>query len=97
MYEELPKLKAQLENANESAEDKDNKLLRTKVTEEEIAMIVGRWTGIPVSKLMESERKNFLTLIKFSTRELLVRTRQFRLLLMPLFVQELVYRTLTDQ
>ena len=96
MYEELPKLKAQLENANESAEDKDNKLLRTKVTEEEIAMIVGRWTGIPVSKLMESER-NFLTLIKFSTRELLVRTRQFRLLLMPLFVQELVYRTLTDQ
>ena len=51
MYEELPKLKAQLENANESAEDKDNKLLRTKVTEEEIAMIVGRWTGIPVSKV----------------------------------------------
>ena len=64
MYEELPKLKAQLENANESAEDKDNKLLRTKVTEEEIAMIVGRWTGIPVSKLMESERKKLLDLDK---------------------------------
>ena len=64
MYEELPKLKAQLENAGESAEDKDNKLLRTKVTEEEIAMIVGRWTGIPVSKLMESERKKLLDLDK---------------------------------
>ena len=64
MYEELPKLKAQLENASESAEDKDNKLLRTKVTEEEIAMIVGRWTGIPVSKLMESERKKLLDLDK---------------------------------
>ena len=64
MYEELPKLKAQLENANESAEDKDNKLLRTKVTEEEIAMIVGRWPGIPVSKLMESERKKLLDLDK---------------------------------
>lgn len=65
MYEELPKLKEQLENANDNAEkEKENKLLRNKVTEEEIAMIVGRWTGIPVSKLMESERKKLLDLDK---------------------------------
>ena len=96
MYEELPKLKAQLENANESAEDKDNKLLRTKVTEEEIAMIVGRWTGIPVSKLMESERKKLLDLDKILHKRV-IGQEPFRQLLMPLFVQEPVYRTLTDQ
>ena len=83
MYEELPKLKAQLENANESAEDKDNKLLRTKVTEEEIAMIVGRWTGIPVSKLMESERKKLLDLDKILHKRVIgQQTNRFILILM---------------
>ena len=40
----------------------DNTLLRDKVTEEEIARIVARWTGIPVSKLMEGEREKLLHL-----------------------------------
>ena len=62
-YSTLPNLQKQLE-AQEKAYDetKGNNLLRNKVTEEEIAKIVSRWTGIPVSKLNESERDRILHL-----------------------------------
>ena len=60
-YGELPKLKAQLEEA-EKESPVQNTLLRDKVTEDEIARIVSRWTGIPVSKLMEGEREKLLRL-----------------------------------
>ena len=60
-YGELPKLKAQLEEAEKESPVK-NTLLRDKVTEDEIARIVSRWTGIPVSKLMEGEREKLLRL-----------------------------------
>ncbi|OLN23829.1 ATP-dependent chaperone ClpB [Domibacillus antri] len=46
----------------EAAEEKDNRLLREEVTEEEIASIVARWTGIPVTKLVEGEREKLLRL-----------------------------------
>ena len=62
-YGRLPQLKKQLEDEEAIAEkQKENKnsLLRDKVTEEEIARIVGRWTGIPVTKLMEGEREKLL-------------------------------------
>lgn len=62
-YGRLPQLKKQLEDEEDIAEkQKENKnsLLRDKVTEEEIARIVGRWTGIPVTKLMEGEREKLL-------------------------------------
>ena len=62
-YGRLPQLKQQLEQEEAIAEkQKENKnsLLRDKVTEEEIARIVGRWTGIPVAKLMEGEREKLL-------------------------------------
>ena len=62
-YGRLPQLKKQLEDEEAVAEkQKENKnsLLRDKVTEEEIARIVGRWTGIPVTKLMEGEREKLL-------------------------------------
>ena len=62
-YGRLPQLKKQLEEEETIAEkQKENKnsLLRDKVTEEEIARIVGRWTGIPVTKLMEGEREKLL-------------------------------------
>ncbi len=62
-YGRLPQLKKQLEDEKAIAEkQKENKnsLLRDKVTEEEIARIVGRWTGIPVTKLMEGEREKLL-------------------------------------
>jgi ATP-dependent Clp protease ATP-binding subunit ClpB len=63
-YGKLPELTRQLEAEEQIAEkmqDGDS-LLRDRVTDEEIARIIGRWTGIPVSKLMESEREKLLKL-----------------------------------
>lgn len=61
-YGKLPQLQAELEKEEQLAEQakSNTTLLRDKVTEEEIAKIVCRWTGIPVSKIMESERKKLL-------------------------------------
>ena len=61
-YGELPKLREQLAEAEKETPQKAATLLRDKVTEEEIARIVARWTGIPVSKLMEGEREKLLRL-----------------------------------
>ena len=62
-YGELPELKKQLAHEEELASHaKQSNLLRDKVTEEEIAKIVERWTGIPVAKLVEGEREKLLHL-----------------------------------
>ncbi|MBQ8781649.1 MAG: ATP-dependent chaperone ClpB [Oscillospiraceae bacterium] len=64
-YGKLPELKKQLEAAEEAAEkqkESADSLLRDKVTDEEIARVVARWTGIPVAKLMEGEREKLLNL-----------------------------------
>ncbi len=62
-YGELPEAKKQLEQEEKLAQSaKQNNLLRDKVTEEEIALIVERWTGIPVAKLVEGEREKLLHL-----------------------------------
>ena len=61
-YGKLPELQKQLEEAERLDAEKETTLLRDKVTEEEIARIVGRWTGIPVSRLMEGEREKLLHL-----------------------------------
>jgi len=58
----LPKLQEQIANAEKDNPEKSFALLRDKVTEEEIAKIVARWTGIPVSKLMEGEKEKILNL-----------------------------------
>ncbi len=60
----LPELQARLQEAEKKLAEiqKGKKLLREEVTEEEIAEIVSRWTGIPVSKLIESEREKLLKL-----------------------------------
>ena len=60
-YGRIPELEKQLAAASETAKEKFE-LLRTSVTEEEIAEVVSRWTGIPVSKLMEGEREKLLKL-----------------------------------
>lgn len=63
MYGKLPKLQEELKNEEEIAEKaKASSLLRDKVTEEEIAKVVGRWTGVPVEKLVEGEREKILHL-----------------------------------
>ncbi len=64
-YGKLPELQKELEKQERLAEQAQNStenLLRDRVTEEEIARIVGRWTGIPVAKLMEGERDKLLRL-----------------------------------
>ena len=63
-YGELPRLKKELAEEETIAERSkgEDSLLRDRVTDEEIARIVGRWTGIPVSKLMEGEREKLLHL-----------------------------------
>lgn len=61
-YGQIPELEKQLAAANkaEEAGTESNKLLRNKVTEEEVAEVVARWTGIPVSKMLEGEREKLL-------------------------------------
>ena len=62
-YGTLPKLQSELAKEEELAEQaKSDSLLRDKVTEDEIARIVSRWTGIPVTKLVEGEREKILAL-----------------------------------
>ncbi len=62
-YGKLPQLKKQLEEEEKVAEQAgQSNLLRDKVNEEEIAKVVGKWTGIPVAKLMEGEREKLLHL-----------------------------------
>src|SRR5699024_6903992 len=62
-YGKLPNLQRELEEQEKiAAEKKEQSLLRDRVTDEEIARIVGRWTGIPVEKLVEVEREKLLRL-----------------------------------
>ena len=62
-YGTLPKLQQELEEKNKAIEG-ENRLLREEVTSEEIAQIVSQWTGIPVTKLVESEKEKMLNLDK---------------------------------
>ena len=59
-YGQIPALEKSLAGAIESSDDQELTLLRTNVTEEEIAEVVAKWTGIPVSKMMEGEKEKLL-------------------------------------
>ena len=61
-YGRLPQLQKQLEDEEEKVKNKDLSLVHESVTDEEIARIISRWTGIPVAKLTESERNKTLHL-----------------------------------
>ena len=61
-YGELPKLKAELNKEEDSLKKKDLSLVHEAVTEDEIARVVSRWTGIPVAKLNQGERQKILQL-----------------------------------
>ena len=61
-YGELPKLQKQLEAEEEKAKNQDLSMVHQSVTEDEIARIISRWTGIPVAKLTEGERAKILHL-----------------------------------
>ncbi|GGI79596.1 ATP-dependent chaperone ClpB [Legionella impletisoli] len=58
-YGRIPELEKQLKEVSEE-EPKETKLVRNKVTEEEVAEVVSKWTGIPVSKMLEGEREKLL-------------------------------------
>lgn len=63
-YGKLPELQRQLEEAEESAKKRESSMVHESVTDDEIATIISRWTGIPVAKLTESERNKTLNLDK---------------------------------
>lgn len=70
-YGKLPELKRQLAEAERNEGRAEASLLRDAVSEEEIAKIVARWTGIPVSKLMEGERDKLLSMDKILHRRVI--------------------------
>lgn len=59
-YGVIPMLEAEIEKAGKAEEQAEPKLLRNRVTEEEIATVVSRWTGIPMDKMLEGERDKLL-------------------------------------
>ena len=61
-YGELPALTKQLNEQEKIINDKQNSMIHDRVTEEEIAKIIGRWTGIPVSKLQQAEKQKLIEL-----------------------------------
>ena len=61
-YGKLPELQKRLSKAESAKTAQEGTLLRDRVTDEEIAKVIGRWTGIPVSRLIESERQKLLRL-----------------------------------
>ena len=61
-YNKLPNLKKQLEQLENSTDTKKDSLLKSKVTEEEISQIVSRWTGIPLTKLLKSDKDKLLSM-----------------------------------
>ena len=61
-YQDLPALQAELEEKEKNTQDKELTLLKNKVTDDQIARIISRWTGIPVAKLTSTERDKVLNL-----------------------------------
>ncbi|WP_421849033.1 ATP-dependent chaperone ClpB [Marinomonas sp.] len=59
-YGVIPMLEAEIEKASKAEETTETRLLKRRVTEEEIATVVSRWTGIPVDKMLEGERDKLL-------------------------------------
>jgi ATP-dependent Clp protease ATP-binding subunit ClpB len=64
-YGKIPELERQLDQALSADRESANKLLRNKVTDEEVAEVVSKWTGIPVSKMLESEKDKLLKMEDF--------------------------------
>lgn len=88
-YGIIPDLERQLKTAEEAAQqDQDTRLLREAVTEEEIADIVSRWTGVPVSRLVEGERDKLLRLEDTLHERVVAQDEAVSLVLMQCFGQE---------
>lgn len=72
-YGRIPELEAQLKEAqaNEGDVERKNQLVRTNVTSEEIAEIVSKWTGIPVTRMLEGEREKLLHMERFLANQVI--------------------------
>lgn len=70
-YGDLPQLEKEL---NTLLEETSNKFIKEEVTEEEIALVISKWTGIPVSKLVQSEREKIIELEKILSKEVIVQS-----------------------
>jgi ATP-dependent Clp protease ATP-binding subunit ClpB len=64
-YGKIPELERRLAQAQRGERESTNKLLRNKVTDEEVAEVVSKWTGIPVSKMLESEKDKLVRMEEF--------------------------------
>ena len=73
-YGRIPELERQLEQALKGEAETHPKLLRNKVTEEEVAEVVSKWTGIPVSKMLESEKDKLLRMEEFLEKRVVGQT-----------------------
>ncbi|HIO91894.1 MAG TPA: ATP-dependent chaperone ClpB [Leucothrix mucor] len=73
-YGKIPELEKQLQAADEAGEKDNFQLLRNKVAEEEIADIVSKWTGIPVSKMIEGERDKLLRMEEALSKQVIGQT-----------------------
>jgi ATP-dependent Clp protease ATP-binding subunit ClpB len=76
-YGKIPELERRLAQAT-SAEQKETKLLRNKVTDEEVAEVVSKWTGIPISKMLEGEKEKLLRMEESLGRRVIGQTEAVR-------------------
>ena len=96
-YGKLPQLKKQLEEEEARVHGEENSILRERVTDEEIARIVSRWTGIPVAKLTESERNKILHLDDELHKRVIRQEEGYQRLRKLLSVLRQVFRMRTDR
>ena len=85
-YGTMKTLEEELEQANEAVADKEKQMLKLEVTDEEIAEVVSKWTGIPLTKLVESEREKLLHLDDELHKRVIGQDEAYRALRMRLFV-----------
>lgn len=96
-YGKLPQLQKELEAEEEKVKNEDLSLVHESVTEDEIARIVSKWTGIPVAKLTESERSKTLHLDEVLHKRVVGQDEAVERLQMPLYVPRPVSKILQSQ
>lgn len=93
-YGKIPEIEKELKAIEEKAKSDDLSLVQESVTEEQITEVVGRMTGIPITKLVEGERENYFTCQKHCIKGSLDKMKLLKPYLMPLFVRVQEFKTL---
>ncbi|WP_127942681.1 AAA family ATPase [Mycoplasma sp. ATU-Cv-703] len=79
LYKEIPDWEKKLQKAEEQAGQRENSMIKEDVDEEEIANVVAKWTGIPITKLLQGQREKLLTLEKHLAQRIKGQTNALRL------------------